>query len=277
MLFPGDPGFAQFGGSVGGIAVHDGAVIFAENVGMIGSVYVCSSGVCARIAFEKLSPGPGMLGDVATDGTNVYWTSTADDSVHFCPLGGCEGGAPGRAAYNVLAAHEVNAGFPWQLAVGGSMVDFGQGGDAGPSDVWLRTPSACACTFSCSLQVSSEGAPTAIAADTAGAYWTTAAGAVIASPLESHSTSVLARATNPGHIAVDSAGVVFFTAEQPAGVFACATAGCNGHPATVLSGEGTFGEVAVDFTRVYAVTGAMINEPVGLTAPVGTAIVWVAK
>jgi hypothetical protein len=286
MLFS---GFGDAGGSVAGIEVQDTRLLFAESALMTGEVYACPTDGCGSSPAPLARETGGHVGAVAADAKNVYWTSTVDQSVHACPIEGCADGGPA-----VLAAGSVDSSDPWRLVVRGGRFYFafspffGSMGGVGGCSL-----AGCTCSSGACVLPSAAGSPpavTAIAAGTSGVCWTSeSTNVVIANPIGTNSpaaASVLATATAPGKVAIDPDDNVYFTTGQPEAIYRCAAGGCNGKPTLAASGLGSLGDIAVDAKRIYAVVGTQTNQTSFLTngvltsqlaAPVGTAVVWVAK
>ena len=227
------------------------------------------------------------MGGLAVDAESVYWSSTADNGVHSCPVKGCGSGEP-----TVLSSGAANAYTPWGLATGGGSFYVGIGGPFAIThyEIGWCNPDDCACSDgTCPLPSPGGTVPlaTALAAGESGVYWTSAANnQIISNPLGTHSpaaASVLATVTGPGKIVASGDGAVYFTVAQPAGVYTCPAGGCDGGPTLFLPASGAVGDIAVDALRVYAVMGTAHNQPLGNgsvappQAPMGKSIVWMAR
>ena len=111
-LFVGSGANLGGAGLVAGIALQGSRVVFAENTAGMGEVYACPTDGCGTAPAPFARETGGQVGAVAADATNVYWTSTLDQSVHECPIDGCAGPYP-----TALAIGSVNALDPWGLVV----------------------------------------------------------------------------------------------------------------------------------------------------------------
>jgi hypothetical protein len=270
-----------------GITLQSGQVIFAENIPNRGTVYECPTDGCAGAPAVVGVEVDGQVGAVAADAMFVYWTSNLDSSVHVCPMPGC-------TMPTVLGAGSVDPLDPWGLVVRDGRFYFALGGrfTLGMNGVGNCSLAGCTCSQGACMLPSPVGAAaapaTAIAAGPSGITWTSAsANQIFDNPIGTNApagASLLAAATVPGRIATDPDDNVYFTTAQPAAIRACAAGGCNGNPTVAMAGMGPIGDIAVDAKRVYAVVGTQTNQltpapasSMQPAAPIGTAIVWVAK
>lgn len=287
-LFVGSGANLGGAGLVAGIALQGSRVVFAENTAGMGEVYACPTDGCGTAPAPFARETGGQVGAVAADATNVYWTSTLDQSVHECPIDGCAGPYP-----TALAIGSVNALDPWGLVVrdGRFYFAYAQYGFGFSEGVGGCSIAGCTCTMgACVLPspVASAPAVTALAAGMSGIFWTSeSTNEIIANPIGTNSpaaASLLGRATVPGKIAVDPDENVYFTTQQPQAIYRCAAGGCGDKPTVAASGLGSLGDIVVDAKRIYAVTGTQTNQVMPAAAssaqpaaPTGSAIVWVAR
>jgi len=279
-LYPG-PGGGGGALIAGGLAIQGGRVFFSETaIGNFRSeLYSCASigGGPASAIFVgsgAIGPtGPSVVGAVAADTDNVYWTYA--QTVYESPLSGC---ANLGACPSFLAMGGVVGSAPGQLAVRDGSIYFAQTG----SGIGTCKVASGVCM---PADPTNQLPVTAVAAGPSGVYWTSGtANQVLALPLGAADAGIvgggrLASVTSPGALAVDSENAYFATTQDGGAIYSCAVGGCNETPSLVASHLGSISALAVDAQRIYAIVGAGNAPPplFGLSPSTGTAIVWIAK
>lgn len=236
-----------------GIAVSGGNVYFAAFSG--GTVMKVPT---AGGTVTTLATGQNFPTDVATDGTNVYWTdagstanSETDGAVMKVPVGG-----------GTVTALASNQHFPNGVAVNGTSVFWTNRNNliSGSNGGVFKVPVG----GGAATTLLSGGNPYGIVLDSSNVYFTDDAGSVEKMTLAGANLVTLGTSSEPTSITVDATNVYWTGAgnqvlKVPVG---------GGTTTTIASTAVSFG-IAVDSTGVYYTTGSTINKVApGATAPV---------
>jgi hypothetical protein len=241
-----------------GRQVASGIALDATSVYWVDAGCPGDGGPCER-AVLKVPLGGGALGtvvtgspgDVAADGTNVYWTDSSAGTVMKVPAGG--------GAAVTLVSGQPGAG---RILVDSTSVYWTAGGQL------LSAPLAGGAATTLA-----SANPNSLALGTSFIFWTDdSAGAVMS--VGHHGGPVIPLVTgltNPAGIAVDSAAVYWTMPGTMCtnsadggvtcngGVMKCSLAGCGGPPTTLASGQAALA-IAVDDTSVYWTTGSSVMK-----------------
>jgi hypothetical protein len=264
------PGGTSVG--IGGIALQNGRLFFAESSSGSGVLYSCPTTGCANASAVFASGWPGGAGAVATDSNNVYWYALSQ--VLACSLAGCEGGVPTSTAPIMLS---LGSTIPWALAAASGDLYFA---DMVASVGRCSVAGGCACPYESCAFGDMPGPALAIGIGSTAVYWTTAmSGAVLDRPLTDAGppAGILVSASGPGDLALDAENVYFTSLDDGGTIYRCAVGGCNLSATVVASGLGPLGGLAVDAQRIYAVVEQQSSQGPLVTTVLGDAIVWVAK
>jgi hypothetical protein len=223
--------------------IDTGAVL--PDLAACGTAGACCSGSCVPAGDNCGACGHSCLGStctepncdpailqfgqvasgIASDGTNVYWTSNSGGIVSKCAAASC-----GSTIVTLATGTS-----PESVAVDASHVYWT---DSGAGTV-MSCPLA-GCGGAPATLYSGATGPSGIATDGASVYWTNASNGVVAKcPLTGCGGSpptVLATGTAPAGIAVGS-GYAVWTDHGAGKVMTCATGGCGGSPTQLAAGQ----------------------------------------
>ncbi len=226
--------------TVDATSVYWGGQIVLDGGISVGRILKCATTGCNNAPTSIGTLQGGTLGDLANDGSFVYWAlsgvSQAGGGVFQCNNQGC-----GTTPTTLVAGGYISV-----MALGGASVYF--------MSTIRRTLQGCStisCANSPTILVSAGG--TGMAVDSAMVYWADQTGGAVAKCAEQGCATATYLAQNqsgPARVAVDDTSV-YWTNQTGGTVMKCAKTGCNGAPSVLASSQSSPYSIAVDVTNVY--------------------------
>jgi hypothetical protein len=217
-----------------GIAVDSTTVYWGASDGHIRK---CAKTGCNNQPTDVASNQSSTTG-MATDGTNVYWTTfiNGTGTVAQCPVSGC-------VSPTVLASGLAG---PAELTVNGTTVFW--------VNYFAGTVTSCAiggCANTPTVLASGQGNPQSIAIDSTNAYWTDHGASAMKCALGSCQPVGLGPVgPGDGRLGIDATNA-YWTDVNGGNVFECALGGCGGNPTQLASGQGGPFKIVSDGKNVY--------------------------